>query len=512
MVTKDEKEVRLLEVPTGKERARWQENWLRAFFDHSGQWLVLESKTGLIRLIDTASGQENSRINCETPVPPAALWVDADLLAVSCKEGVVRSFKTSTGKETAHFKLNAPVQFFSPDARFIVSQDKEKGILQLNEITTGREFGRIATSGSKNALPRGMGIFGQASFSCDGRYFATPSPGGSIQLVDLSLSAPYSALKLEAVRKGRLVFSADRRLLAYAGPDHVIRVIDMATGREVLALRHDEPAFPVSISSDGRVLITTQKSILRLNEIETGREVARLERDWDGWPPISPDQPWPTISPDRNYMVTEHKGENGRLIELGSLKEIVRFPFTDFSKATFSPDGRLLAITSEDNDPLKLIEIASGTERLRIATGGRLYAPAFSPDGQTLAVDGNDGFVRLIDISSGRERARCSIYGPRLLEQSEYPSLAQRAVLWPSANSWVTMATDSPYGSLMLAQEESSFEQTSAHTQGSGVTNCLRESLCMSILLHSVPTAVFSLWVRPLAIPLASLKRQRERS
>ena len=67
MVTRDDNEVRLLEVPTGKEVARWQESFERAFLDSTGQLLVLVSQSGLIRLIDTASGLEKSQAepDCE---------------------------------------------------------------------------------------------------------------------------------------------------------------------------------------------------------------------------------------------------------------------------------------------------------------------------------------------------------------------------------------------------------------------------------------------------------------
>ncbi|MDD1713568.1 MAG: hypothetical protein LUQ69_10425, partial [Methanoregulaceae archaeon] len=130
MVTKDESMLRLLEVPTGEEVARWQENGIRSFFDYSGQWQVLVSDSRLIRLVDTTSGLEKSRAELDCNVDDSMmgsvmLRAEADLLVAACKDGEFRTLKASTGAETARFKVDGRVKFFSPDARFIVTQDED---------------------------------------------------------------------------------------------------------------------------------------------------------------------------------------------------------------------------------------------------------------------------------------------------------------------------------------------------------------------------------------------------
>jgi WD40 repeat protein len=297
MVTSDDNnsKVRLLVVPTGEERAHWQEKLFRAFFDGSNQWLVLVTKSGLIRLINTVSGQEKSRVKLNCEIDGVALRSETDSLVVSCENGEVYTFKTSMEKETAHFKVDGRVKSLSPDGRLIATQDKDQGVLRFNETSTGREFGRVSTSG-----PIGISFgysFGglYAIFSSDSRYMAIPSPSGSIQLVDLSQT--YSPFRLEAASEGGIALSHDRRLLAFAGPDHVIRVIDITTGRQLGTLRHDEPVDVMAFSADGRFLTTQQESLLTLSEIATGHEVARLQSDSDLIPFIH------EISPDGNYLV-----------------------------------------------------------------------------------------------------------------------------------------------------------------------------------------------------------------
>jgi WD40 repeat protein len=403
MMTVDNSQVQLLEVPTGKEVARWQESQLRAFFDSSGQWLVLQSESGLIRLIESASGLEKSRAepDCEIDDYRAvALRANADLLVVTCKEGEVRALRASTGVQTARFAAKGQVKFLSPDARFIVTQDEFQEVLRFHENSTGKEFGRIATSGSVGYLPAPPSMIsfpGMFVFSSDGRYLALPSPSGSVQLVDLSMA--YSPLKLEAAYERSIVISHDHRLLAFTGPEHVVRVIDMATGREVAAFRHDDPAFPVHISSDGRFLIVEQESFMRLHEIETGRELARLQQS--SWPSVQ-------ISPDGDYLVVNDYGKStDRLIESSSFQEIMRFPSDQLCcHPTFSPDGRLFAMANRYEHLVQVFDTASGTERLRLAPEWRTESntgpccPKFSPNGLSLAVDVL-GTVRLYDFSGG---------------------------------------------------------------------------------------------------------------
>jgi WD40 repeat protein len=403
MVTRGDNEVRLLEVPTGKEVARWQECFHWSFFDSNGQLLVLVSQSGQIRLVDTASGLEKSRaeLDCEISRSmmggPVRLRADADLLVMLCKDGEFRSFNASTGAESARFKAKGRVLSFSPDARFIVTQDEDQEVLRFWETTTGQEFGRVATSGSVSIPPIDPKLLmpGLPAFSSDGRYLALPSPAGSVQLVDFS--SAYNPLKLDSTRRSRVIFSRDRRLLAFTGSDHVVRVVDMATGREMGALRQDKPAFPVYISPDDRLLTRDQESILRLNQIETGREIARIQNDWN---------PHIENSPDGNYLITDENKKSAWLIESSSLKEITHFPLPFlYGVPAFSPDGRLLALGDRGDYVVQVIDTVSGKEQLRIGPGKGFGSPRFSPDGKTLAVDGvNDNFVRLFDVSTGTQK------------------------------------------------------------------------------------------------------------
>jgi hypothetical protein len=68
-----------------------------------------------------------------------------------------------------------------------------------------------------------------------------------------------------------------------------------------------------------------------------------------------------------------------------------------------SPDGRVVALTSESKGTTRLIEVISGQEICRFGddrTGVRI---AFCPDGRTVALGTEQGMIRLFNWPTGRE-------------------------------------------------------------------------------------------------------------
>jgi WD40 repeat protein len=302
----------------------------------------------------------------------------------------------------------------SPDARFIISQDESQNVLRFNETRTGKEFGRIATSGALRIFsgPPSFMMPDQSVFSGDGRYLAIPGPTGSVQLVDLSRA--FRPLQLDVAYKRPAILSRDRRLLSLSDYAHVVRVHDMETGKVVGTLGHDEPTLPVHISLDGRLLLSEQKSILKLNVIETGLEAARREQSWDSSIQVGPN--------DAHLKIYNYGQNHGQLVALTSLQEILRYPTGEVcGPPTFSPDGSSFAITNRSLHTVNVFDTATGAERLRIEETSNgswpswAYTgpcdPTFSPDGQSLAVD-MFGTVKIYDLASGAEKSAVTYQWP----------------------------------------------------------------------------------------------------
>jgi len=140
----------------------------------------------------------------------------------------------------------------------------------------------------------------------------------------------------------------------------------------------------------------------------------------------------PSFSPDGSLVAAPFEDEDvvriwdlatGELVhEIGG----VGIGFT----TTFSPDGERMAYTT--NHDAVVVDVLSGKEVLRLDHGDGVWDVAWSPDGTRIATSGNDGTVRIWDSTSGAPVAR--LYGH---------SSAVVALDWsPDSSRLVTGSTD----------------------------------------------------------------------
>ena len=153
-----------------------------------------------------------------------------------------RLWDLSTGRERARFPLAGPLTF-SPDGKLLAVAVTD-GTVRLYDLTTGQErmprLGpeRVRPSGRDIEPPESADTIGCLAFSPDGSVLAgaTHPPGSSLAASTCGTSpGARSCAESRRIRGvGSLSFAPDGKTLASTGAEPVIRLWDVATGREAL--------------------------------------------------------------------------------------------------------------------------------------------------------------------------------------------------------------------------------------------------------------------------------------
>ena len=206
-----------------------------------------------------------------------------------------------------------------------------------------------------------------------------------------------------------VAFSPDGRRLVTAQLDGTAVIWDAATGKSLHVLKGPGKGVRgVAYSPDGWRVASNSFGETMLWDSTTGQLIASLKTIGrvNGWSV--------EFSPDGRLIASTCHGEGGddtavMIWDATTLRVIrtIRHP-NGFKLVTFSPDGRWLAAT-EDEDDLTIIEVRTG-KTLQVLSGhaGGGHRPAYSPDGRHLAVacgpllKENHGSVKVWDVSAGR--------------------------------------------------------------------------------------------------------------
>ncbi|ADB17053.1 Planctomycete cytochrome C [Pirellula staleyi DSM 6068] len=257
------------------------------------------------------------------------------------------------------------------------------------------------------------------TFSPDGKMLAATggSPGrfGEVQIWDvatrtlkLSHTAGYDTLYGGS-------WSPDGKMVSFGCPDNTIRAIDPATGKEVLfnGAHSDWVLDTIFSTKSDHVISVSRDMSMKLIEVPTQRFIDNITSITPGALKggLMAIDRHPTKDellcggsdgrPQVFKMIrTEARkiGDNANL-----LREFPALPGRVFGVA-YSPDGNLIAAcsSSDGRGEVRVYAAADGAEKWKLAVpeGGQ-YSVDFSRDGNTLAVAGFDGDIRLLKVADG---------------------------------------------------------------------------------------------------------------
>jgi WD40 repeat protein/serine/threonine protein kinase/tetratricopeptide (TPR) repeat protein len=247
---------------------------------------------------------------------------------------------------------------------------------------------------------------GPISWSPDGRFLAVVSVNYMIRLWDLAAGREHAVLRGHRDRLRSLCWSPDGRWLASGASDGTARLWEPDTGREVMVYRTSLfLALAVCWSPDGRLLFTlsdhgdrSRRSVIQVWDAETGREIRAFptRMAFTRTMSVRPRSSLLAVA-ETNGAITLWDADTGR--EAPPL-EGETIPAGDLA---WSPDGRRLAAASDDQT-VRLLDPETRAVTVVGRHAGGVVQVRWSPDGTSLASAGEDGAVKVWDASSGRER------------------------------------------------------------------------------------------------------------
>jgi beta-lactamase regulating signal transducer with metallopeptidase domain len=233
----------------------------------------------------------------------------------------------------------------------------------------------------------------------DGRKLLTESRG------DLQVWDAFLGLKLNHFAVGGvdcLALAPDGRRALSAGKDHVLRLWELSSGKQLAAFSgHASFIETVAFSFDGRLALSGDAagSVL-VWDVVRGRQLRRLPGHVGGVRGAA-------FAPDGRRIYSGGGDRQVRLWDLKTGRELRRFGglLDEPQGLAVSPDGRRLAAL--DNDHVYLWDAEAGRPLATLAAHKlALSGLAFSGDGNYLAAAASDGLVRWLDVKPAPVKAR----------------------------------------------------------------------------------------------------------
>jgi WD40 repeat protein len=435
--------------------------WITAIaYSPDGRELATGCIDGHLRMWDVATGRLSWKADVGALVTSVAISPDGHLVSAGGFRGwrggrtVVEVWKAASGETVHSFDIGAygaRAVAFSPDGKtlaigtgvpgggFMQILPPEASFIELRDLETGSRVRKIPV--------HERGVTSMA-FSADGETLFTTGEGRDLLVTDVSTG---KAVRVVAGAGDRFAPSPDGKLLASRSSTSTLRISDASTGETIRDISTEASHIhSLAFSPDGRWLAATASGLHVLvwdvgSWTVTGTVHLPLRSGIpEGYQPLA----YPlAFSPDGRTLAVGSNDHVPHFIDPGKREEATR---PDGHRAyvvalAFSPDGEVLASTGGDG--AILLWSVSRRRLLQVIDAGdpSLHALAFSPDGTLLAAGGTGDRIRTFRMPGGTQAARWQ------LDKADRPAPMGPAFGDPSGSPSVQGVAFSPDGMHLFA-------------------------------------------------------------
>jgi WD40 repeat protein len=294
-----------------------------------------------VRLWETATGKPLVRHpGPEQGIARVVFSPDSKRVATASWGNAIHLWEAATGRLLRQWKLFGALAF-TADGRHLVCGGWSDGKVRLLDLNTGK-INRQFLAHAEGI--RSMGL------ARDGKTIATAGNDGFLRLWDLATGRQVQ--DFGGKQKSfvfQLALSPDGKLVAAVHQDHAVRLWETATGKLLREHPEDSPG-NVAFSPDGKLLASTFMGnlgldrMIRVREVATGKEIRQLRGDGDPMDAVA-------FSPDGRTLIwggQQRKDLYFWEIATGQMRRKFSGHQGRLTCVAFSPNGRMMASGGSD--------------------------------------------------------------------------------------------------------------------------------------------------------------------